>query len=148
MAYFMLSEWESTNSEVARRLNGLEEMTYLNSYLESSGDEQQSWHITPNSTSPSSLGGITSDPLLSSTRYQWRVLFAAWKLATVSPDLQEILVFPKKEEPSIVPMASLTFRRTQKKNSLITVRMMYSCVKKSSSASLQATLLRNYASST
>ena len=148
MAYFELSEWESTSSEVTRRLNGLEEMTYLSTYLESTGDEPPCLRITPNSTSPSSLGGITSDPLLSSTRYQWRVLFAAWKLATVSPDLREILVFPQKEQPSIVPMASLTSRLIRKKNLLITVRTMYTCVRKSSSDSLQATLLRNYASST
>ena len=134
--------------EVNNLLNGFEETTYLNTYLESTGDEPPCLHITPNSILPSSLGGITSDPLLSLTHYQWRELYAAWRLAIPSHDWQRILVFPQKGEPYILPMdwPSLTLR--QNENLLSIASTTYISANKYSKDSREATLLRNYASST
>ena len=148
MAYFMLSEPASMNLEATSILNGFEETTYLKSYLESTGDEPPCLHITPNSTSPSSLGGITSDPRLSLTRYQWQELYEAWRLETVLPDVHRHFRSPQRVLLFTPLTDSNQFLGKLRKNWPTIARMMYICVKKSSSASLRATLLRNYASST
>jgi len=126
------------------KFNGFEETTYLNSYLESTGDEPPCLHITPNSMYPYSLGGIASDPPLSSTHYQWQELYEAWRLATVLPDShwnflspQKVLLFtPLMDWGGLLPPS--------KANLLVIAPMMYTCVKKYSSVSLLDTLLRNY----
>ena len=120
----------SVSTAVDNLLNGFEEMTYLNTFLESTGDEPPCLHITLNSMYPYSRGYTTPDPPLSLTRYQWRGLYAAWRLAIVSPDLQQILVFPKKEEPSIVPMASVKFRLQSKQSWQHTASTTYTYVRK------------------
>ena len=91
-----LSELAYMSTEATQSLNGIEEMSYLESYQHTTGDEQQSWHITPNSMYPSSLGGVGLDPPSSLTRYQWRELYEAWKLATALPDSHQTFRCPRK----------------------------------------------------
>jgi hypothetical protein len=55
------------------------------------------------------VGLRTHDQPSSSTRYQWRELYAAWRLAIPSPNLQQILVFPQKGQPFIQPMDSVNW---------------------------------------
>lgn len=146
---FLTSEPVFMSSELTSALSGIEEvMSFVESYKHTTGDEQQSWHITPNSMFPYSLGGTESDPRSSSTRYQWHALYEAWKLVIPSPGLQQILVFPQKGQPYILPMdwPSLTLR--QKENSLSIVSTTYISANKYSKASRKATLHRNYALST
>jgi len=143
-----LSALVSMSSEAVQSLNGIEEMSFLESYRHTTGDEPQSWHITPNSMFPYSLGGTALDPPSSSTRYQWHALYEAWRLAIPSPGFQRILVFPQKGEPYILPMdwPSLTLR--QNENSLNIASTTYISANKYSLASRKATLHRNYALST
>lgn len=143
-----LSALVSMSSEAAQSLNGIEEMSFLESYRHTTGDEQQSWHITPNSIFPYSLGDTEYTPHSSSTPYQWHALYEAWKLAIPSPGLQEILVFPQKGQPYTLPMdwPSLTLR--QKENLLSIASTTYISANKYSRASRKATLHRNYALST
>jgi DNA polymerase len=93
--FFERLDAASMSTAADNLLNGYEEMTYLNTFLESTGDEPPCLRITHSSTYPYARGGTASAPPLSSTHYQWHALFAAWRLAIVSPDLQKILVFPK-----------------------------------------------------
>lgn len=141
---FWHSGLASTNLEPTYELSGIEEMSFIESYQHTIGDEPQCWHITPNSTLPYSLGGTGLNPLSSSTPYQWRELYAAWRLAIPSPNLQAILVFPPKEEPYILRMdwPSLTLR--QKENFQSIVSTTYISAKRYSKDSYRATLLRNY----
>ena len=136
------------NTAVDNLLSGLEETTYLNTYLESTGDEPPCLHITPNSMYPFSRGSTELPQPSSSTRCQWRELYAAWKLAIPSHDWQRILVFPQKGEPYILPMdwPSLTLR--QNENLLSIASTTYISANKYSKDSREATLLRNYALST
>ena len=145
----MTSELAYMSLEAAPSLSGIEEVqSFVESYQHTAGDEQQSWHITPNSMFPYSLGGTGLNPPSSSTRYQWRELYEAWKLAIPSRDWQRILVFPQKGEPYILQMdwPSLTVR--QNENSLSIASTTYISANKSSKASQKATLHRNYALST
>ena len=107
-----LSALVSMSTEAQTTLNGLEDQTYLNSFLESTGDEPQCLRTTHSSMYPLWSGYITLDQPLSSTHYQWRELYAAWKLATVSPNLQEILIFPQKGQPCTVPMVWPSWTRS------------------------------------
>lgn len=144
-----LSEPAYTSFGVIDPHSGIEEVTsFIESYQHTTGDEPPCLHITPNSMYPSSLGGITSDPLLSSTHYQWHELYEAWKLATVLPDSHQTFRFPQRVLLFTPLTDSNQFLGKLKKNWPTIARMMYICVKKSSSASLRVTLLRNYASST
>ena len=145
----MTSEPAYMSSELINELSGIEEVpSYLASYQHTTGDEQQSWHITPNSIYPSSLGGIAPDPLLSSTRCQWGGLFEELRLATLSPNWPPSIPLPQKVL-LFTPLTDYAYsRRKLKKNSPTIAPTMYICVKKYSSASLRDTLLRNYGSST
>ena len=96
MKPFYLLDFAPTYTAAQNRLDGLADRTYLSSLLGSTGDGQPSSLITPSSIYQSSHGSTTSDPVSSSTPYQWHELYAAWRLAIVSPNLQQILVFPKK----------------------------------------------------
>ena len=102
----------STSMEVMIQSCGLEDATYLSTSLGLTGAGQPSSPITPSSTSLSFAGDTGFVPHSSSTRYQWRELYVAWRLATVSPDLRQILVFPKKGEPSTRPMVWPSWTRS------------------------------------
>jgi len=142
------SELASMYMEATSQLDGYEEQTYLNSFLESIGDEPQCLPITHSSMYQLWAGSSPYTPPSSSTRYQWRELYAAWRLAIPSPNLQAILVFPPKDEPYILRMdwPSLTLR--QKENFQSIVSTTYISAKRYSKDSYRATLLRNYALST
>jgi len=68
--------------EATESPSGIEEMSYLESWGLTTGQPPQSLLITHSSTYPFSLGSTGYGPRLSSTRYQWRELYAAWRLAT------------------------------------------------------------------
>ena len=143
-----LSELASMSLEATAILNGIEEMSFIESYQHTTGDEPPCLHITPNSTSPSSLGGITSDPRLSLTRYQWHELYEAWKLAIPSPSLQRLLVFPPKGQPHTLRMDMPALSVRLKENLLSIASTTYISAKRYSKDSQRATLSRNYALST
>ena len=122
-----------TSLEALTPFDGFEEMTYLSTFLESTGDEPPSLRITPNSTFPYWGGTTGLYQHSSSTRYQWRELYAAWKLAIPLPNSQEILVFPKKGEPYTVLMDSVNWIIRLRENLRSTASTMSFYVKKYSS---------------
>ena len=121
----------SMNLEVNNLLNGFEETTYLSTYLESTGDEPPCLHITPNSMYPYSHGSTELPQPLSSTRYQWQELYAAWRLATVLPDSLQISGFLKRDVPCTLPMDSVSWMRRSKVNWQNTASTMWRYAKPS-----------------
>ena len=126
------SELASMYTEATALCNGIETMNYVESFGHSTGDEPPSLLITHNSTYPYWNGPTTSTPASSSTRCRWRVLSAALRLATVSPDLQTILIFPPKGQPYITPTGWKSWTKTWRLNSRPTANTTYIYAKESS----------------
>ena len=78
------SELASMYTEATNQLNGLEDATYLNTFLESIGDEPQCLRTTHNSMCQYWDGGMAYPPRSSSTPYQWRELYAALDCGAVA----------------------------------------------------------------
>ena len=142
------SERVYMNTEPMQSLNGMEEMSFIESYRPTTGLRQQSLRITPNSMFRFSNGYTEYTPASSSIPCQWRVLYAAWRLAIPSPNLQAILAFPPKGEPYILRMDWPSLSLRQKDNLLSIASTTYISANKYSKDSRQATLQRNYDSST
>ncbi len=140
------SELASMYTEAMNQLDGLAQRDYVNTFLESIGDEPQYLHTTHSSMYPLWSGSTTPDPVSSSTPYQWRVLYAAWKLAIPSQNLQAILAFPPKGQPYIRRMDWWNLRTRSKKSWPLTARTMYFSANKSSGILFEVTRPRNFAS--
>lgn len=134
--------------ELIDLLSGIEEMSFLESYQHTTGREQQSLHITPNSILPYSGGYSEYTPVSSSIPCQWRVLYGAWRLAIPSPNLQAILAFPPKGQPYILRMDMPSLSLRLKENLLSIASTTYISAKGYSRDSRRATLQRNYDSLT
>ena len=139
------SELASMYMEATSQLDGYEEQTYLSSFLESTGDEPQCLPITHSSMYQLWAGSSPYTPPSSSTRYQWRELYAAWRLAIPSRNSQVILVFPKKGKPFTQRMDSVSWILRLRPNLLRTADTMSFYVKQYSSGWCVDTLPRNYA---
>ena len=124
------SDFVPTNWEVMRQLNGLVEQTYIDSFLESTGDEPLSLRITHSSMYPSSSGSTIFTQPLYSTRFRWAELYEAWKLVIPLQNWRSISVSPLKEQPYTAPTEWMKSRPRLKKNSPTTVRMTCTCAKK------------------
>jgi len=118
------SELASMYTEATNQLNGLEDATYLSTFLESIGDEPQCLRTTHNSMCQYWDGGMAYPRHSSSTPYQWRELYAAWRLAIPSRGWQALLAFPKKGKPYIRLMDYENWMRRLKKNSPSTASTM------------------------
>lgn len=127
------SEWDSIYLEATELLDGLEVMSFITSYTNLIGDEQQSWHITPNLTCPYSHGDTASSPRSSSTPYQWQELYAAWKLAIPSQNWLAISDLSLKAKLSIAQTAANQYRRASKKNLQLTASTTSTSAKRYSS---------------
>ena len=132
-------EYAYMSSEPIIQLNGLEEMDYVNTFLESTGDEPQCWRTTHSSMYQLWSGCITPDLPSSSTHYQWHALYVAWKLVIPSPNLQQILDSLLREPLSTAQTVYYSWDWKSNKNSQSTVRMTCTCAKKFSSALLMGT---------
>ena len=127
-----------TNLELTTQLNGLEEMDYVNTFLESTGDEPQCLRTTHSSMYPLWSGDTTPIPHSSSTRYQWDALYVAWKLVIPSPNLQMILDSLLREPLCTAQTAYRSWTQPLSENSPSIVRMTCTCAKKYSNDSLKA----------
>ena len=125
-------EYAYMNSEPMIQLNGLEEMDYVNTFLESTGDEPQCLRTTHSSMYPLWSGYTTPILPSSSTRYQWQELYAAWRLAIPSRSWRSTLDFNLKERLSIAQTASHQYRLRLNENLPSTVPMTCTCARKSS----------------
>ena len=137
-------DYAPMSMEVTSLLDGLTEATYLSSFLESTGDEPPCLRITHSSIYPSVSGSTIYTQPLSSTRYQWRELYVAWKLVIVSPNSHTILDYQPKARPFIQLMEFTSFTPRSKENSLSTANMMCFCAKKYSKGYLYPIHRRSY----
>ena len=120
-------------SEPIVQLNGLEEMDYVNTFLESIGDEPQCWRTTHSSMYPLWSGSTEHTQPSSLTHYQWRELCAVWKLETPWLSWPKTSLCRRRGKPFTRLMDSLNFPKTLNGHSLHTVRMMCFCVRRYSS---------------
>ena len=137
------SELASMYTEAMNQLSGYEDETYIHTFSSSTGDEPPSLLITHSSTYPSLDGSTTSTPVLSSTPCQWRELCVALRLATVLPDLQQLLVFPPKGQPYTVPMVWPSWTQTWNMSLQSIANTTYIYANKSSNGYHEATQRRN-----
>lgn len=138
------SELASMYMEATTQLSGLEDATYLSTLMGSTGDEQHFSRTTPNSMCQYWDGGMTYPPHSSSTRYQWRELYVAWRLAIHSPNLPKRSDCPLKAMPFTRLMGLPSFLQKWSTNSLSTANMMCFCVKKYSNGSQRGIRHRSY----
>ena len=122
-----ISEHVSIYMEATDQLNGLEDATYLSTFLGSTGDELHFSRTTHNSMCQYWDGSMAYPPRSSSTPYQWHALYAAWRLAIPSRGWQALLAFPTKGKPYIRLMDYENWMRRSKKNSPSTASTMCSC---------------------
>ena len=134
----------SMYTEATSQLDGLADQSYLSSFLESTGDEPQCLRTTHSSMYPLWSGSTLYTQRSSSTRYQWRELYAAWKLAIPSQNWQAILAFPKRGGPYIRPMDWMSLTLRSKLSWPLTASTTYICAKKSSLGSYVDTLHQSY----
>ena len=130
-------EYAYMNSELMIQLNGLADQDYLNTFLELTGDEPQCLRTTHSSMYPLWSGSTEHDQPSSLTHYQWRELYAAWRLAIPLRSWRSTLDFSLKERLSIAQMASHQYRLRLNGNLPSTVRMTCTCARKFSNDSQQ-----------
>ena len=138
------SELASMYTEATNQLNGLEDATYLSTFLESIGDEPQCLRTTHNSMFQYWDGGMAYPRHSYSIPYQWRELYAAWRLAIPSRNSQTLLVFPTKGKPYIRPMDCVNWIVRQRENLRHTANTTSFSVKRYSNGLQWDTLRQSY----
>jgi hypothetical protein len=89
------SELASMYTEAMNQLDGLEIQSYVSTLMGSTGDEPQCLPTTHSSMYQLWSGDTTPDHVSSSTRYQWRELYVAWKLEILAKLANDFGLPPK-----------------------------------------------------
>ena len=137
------SELAYMYTEATHQLSGYEDQTYIDTFNSTTGDEPPSLLITHSSTYPYWVGNMPYTPASSSTPCQWRALSEALRLATVSPDLRRILVFPPKGKPYTVQTVWPSWTRSWNLNLQSIANTTYIFASEFSSALFKGTQRRN-----